>query len=89
MVREKEYGYGYGYKYGREVGGGENERMFCWRRGGEVGMLECWNVRREGGCLVWDGMGWDGMGWDGMGWDGMRWSMVDGIYGVDCDGLMA
>ncbi len=34
-------------------------------------------------------VGWDGMGWDGMKLDEMRWSMVDGIYGVDCDGLMA
>ena len=55
------------------------KRDVCWRRRGEVGnvgKLESWNVRREGGCLMWDGMGWDGMEYG-------RW------YGVDCDGLMA
>jgi len=48
------------------------KRDVCWRKGG--GGWNVGNVRREGGCLMWDGMGW---------------SMVDGIYGVDCDGLMA
>ncbi len=38
MVQKKEYGYG--YEYGREVGGGENEKGCLLEKRG--GRLECW-----------------------------------------------
>lgn len=69
---------GGGYEYGREVGGEENEKGCLLEE--EGGGWKCWNVGMlecEKGGRVLD-----------VGWDGMRWSMVDGIYGVDCDGLM-